>query len=245
MMKKRLLKEMRVMQWPWLLSLAAVPVSILLFKEPAYSSALAFGLQMFAALVMGSMVFGREFGDKTMERLLSLPGGRRRLWGEKMLALMLCVGSCLFVFAVVFLYLLNLEEFLRSLQRILMLFGMNWNESKEFTLHAYQFRQPTLLGLLGLVGCLYFSAVFTGPLMALYLRSTLTAFWASIVTIGMILVVWPFLGMPVYLFFIGLEPIYLNEIRPHLLYYLYGFPLGVWCVVSYFLARRKLILLEV
>jgi len=94
-MRRRLRKEIRAL-WPYWLGFWALEALFLVFAfseefHPVLGPAVILGLAAAAAL-LGVAVFGSEFGNGTMERLLSEPISRNRVWNEKTLFLAVITG---------------------------------------------------------------------------------------------------------------------------------------------------------
>lgn len=185
--------------------------------------------QMLLAFLICTLAFGSEFGFSTMARLLSQPVSRTRLWREKMGVLGLVLLTIL---------------------------------AADVPLFAFYHHVKTVSGapvVTGPVGRLLDSglglgifvglvALGTAPLMALYLRQTHTAFWASLVTPVLLAILAAFLDITFIqpLAKVGVFDRVNNALFPTLGDY--GLPLSFclpYATLTYFLARRRFLNLEV
>lgn len=174
-------------------------------------------------------VLGSEFENNTLERLLSQPVPRTRLWREKIGVLAGCVGIIFLMSLAVFYLFTNL-----SLIALLDFF------------HLARFNGlAVLLNFFIPAACAYLSSITAGTLMALYLKKTHTAFWASLTATALILVVWQFL-LSIILSILGMKVLlYGEKAQEYGKAIQIGIPLFLWCIISYLLARRRFMTLEV
>jgi ABC-type transport system involved in multi-copper enzyme maturation permease subunit len=179
---------------------------------------------------MSAASLGSEFENNTMERLLSQPLSRKQLWHEKMGVLFICIEAAVFAYIAGFFLLENKISI----------------SLKDFFFRARVIGPVYLcLNYYLPIQFAFLSSVCAGTLMALYLKKTHTAFWASITATALILVIWQFL-LSICLSILGIKSLlygekaqeYGNAIQ-------LGLPLFLWCIVSYFLARRKFMRMEV
>lgn len=119
----RLKKEVRALALPWIISLLAGPVLVVISHMRGFSPSLDdWGglcvVQLFAFNLLCASIFGQEFSAGTMESYLSQPVKRLRLWREKIgvasAMLVAClVWDCMLAAIIYFpdLYPHNLDEF--------------------------------------------------------------------------------------------------------------------------------------
>lgn len=226
-MKTRLWKEFRILALAWVVAVIVAPMAEYGFFHKMDELFYMFVIQVFACFVMGSQAFGTEFTLGTMERLLSQPVGRERIWREKMLVLGLLVFSSFIVMCIAFL-LLQYKIFSEPLPP-------PWMRIDPDFASFFRSNLDKWFALAVVFGLAYLSAVCGGPLMSLYLRQSHTAFWASII-------------IPVIIVLLFHEMIPSNFVNQNIFNFLFEIvfnPLSLWCIISYILARRKFMRLEV
>jgi len=225
-MIRRLLKEFAPLAWPFFFAIIIVQLSVILTDETLYVFWFVLGGQIILCYLMGTASFGSEFENNTLERLLSQPVPRIALWREKMGVLAGSVGV---------IFLLSMAVFyLYANPAILDFF------------HRARFNGlAVLLNFFIPAACAYLSSLCAGTLMALYLKKTHTAFWASLTSTALILVIWQFL-LSICLSILGMKMLlYGEKAQEYGIAIQAGLPLFLWCIVSYSLARRKFMRMEV
>lgn len=228
-MMRRVLKEFRILFWPWACALMIAPVCYILFDDDKILLYIPSG-QIILCFIMSAASLGSEFENNTMERLLSQPISRQQLWHGKMGVLFICIEAAVFAYIAGFFLMENKISI----------------PLKDFFFRARVIGPVYLcLNYYLPIQFAFLSSVCAGTLMALYLKKTHTAFWASITATALILVIWQFL-LSICLSILGIKSLlygekaqeYGNAIQ-------LGLPLFLWCIVSYFLARRKFMRMEV
>lgn len=96
----RLKKEARALALPWIISLLAGPALVAISYVRGFLPSLDdWGgmcvIQFFAFSLLSAEIFGQEFGSKTMERYLSQPIEKARMWREKIGVGVMVLGTCL------------------------------------------------------------------------------------------------------------------------------------------------------
>jgi len=185
-------------------------------------------------LMMSVLIFGAEFSDKTMERLLAQPMSRVRLWREKM-GILLVMLAALVIFDVIIQHWITFEYVKAGAALRGEDFQNYWKMFPIYNISFYLFVTTSALALL---------AFSSGPLMVLYLRQSHVAFWAALVA-------------PVFLFvlFMGIDSFILLPIFKVSLFVQIQIRFGdagevsipsmIWALIAYFLARRRFMTLEV
>jgi len=219
-MRVRLEKEFRPLVTAWIPAIMII-LSLWVIYDIEKGFLLSWFTQLIASFLMGAIVFGVEFECGTMERLLSQPIERKRVWREKMgiLAFAIFIPFLLLsVFCMIFLR----NELIEYCGR-----RLHW------PLETYE------AGFLFFFIMSYGSAFCAGPFMALTIRKTHTAFWAAVTSTAFIVVVW--------LFFVSMipEPASGGKFSLYSLIIPAWIPLLIWNVTTYLLARRKFMQLEV
>lgn len=231
-MIKRLYKEFQILKWPFIAAVLSVPLTLLITQDSELRWNIPIVIQLLCCAIMGSAIFGQEFENITMEKLLAQPMSRVRIWREKILVLGLCAGGAALV------NIINPEYYFPRELRGIFLPNLEkyayMNESGDILLN---FIIPIGLGNLGLM-C-------AGLLMALYIRKTHTAFWGALTSTLFIMILWQFmlsLGFSVF----GMSSIIYSEgFRTYDKTINISFPLFLWCAVAYIMGRRKFLILEV
>jgi ABC-type transport system involved in multi-copper enzyme maturation permease subunit len=202
--------------YTWILPITGVPLVIMIHKAIWYY-ALAHVLLSF---LMGAAIFGREFDLGTMERLLSQPISRKKLWLHriKILVYTVLIPPLIGFTIILPFHVLHLANYLyrHSLNEFLL------NYALTFTL-------------------LLFSGLSSGILMSLYIRNTNTAFWASIASTGSAAILWVIIGPFTLNLICGRDIMY----GKYTLFFMAGIPLFLWSITAFFLARRKFMRIEV
>ncbi len=174
-------------------------------------------------LLAGSVLFGAEFSDSTMERLLSQPVPRERIWKEKIFSLVAVLIPCMFF---------NLGD---SVSRYLRLGPYRWGNFMTIM---------DALGSFFLALTAASIAISTAPMLALYTRKTHTAFFGSLVLplAGLLLVL---MLSQIIASMLPRAPgqASINESRLSLIvFFVFA---SVWCSSTYWLARRRFLKLEI
>lgn len=181
-MRIRLWKELRVLM-PYLIGLLALDLMAIVFAVPYdFSHRPSFHQSYLGALLLGAFIqllifhlaavnlYSHEFSFLTMDRLLSQPVSRYRLWCEKAAALLIMVLLVLAANASLCLFVKHLLTRIHSTMR---------------NLHLVE------VGLI-IPLCAAALAMASGPLMALLIRQTRTAFLASLVLPVLILTIFSY-----------------------------------------------------
>jgi hypothetical protein len=257
-LKARLWKEFRPLAPYWAVAMAlpilakmSLSAGGIEFFAPRFF--LALGVQALVFQIMGVALFGPEFGMGTMERLLSQPVPRRQIWLEKMRLL-------LWLFAAVL-----LVDFLTQWWACV--------EGRPFVAgpRPDPWRVEIDLGMINgalargfvLAGMGAAWALCVGPFMALHIRKTHTAVWATLVSpiclgAALISIVGPLPGVAesiracvfmvvwiqegIWYFCFNIRAIPNHGLKELLSYAIWIFP---WCVAGLLLARRRFLRLEV
>jgi len=169
-MKTRLWKEFRLLA-PCAAGTIALTVAFRPLVIGAGVVVPAACLQYACFVLMGTLLFGAEFSCGAMERLLAQPAPRGRIWVEKMAVLLSMVGAILLADLIVYLPLFQKAVAGANTARI--------ETGTRLLFHTFASQLHTAWDITW-IGALL--AVGFGPLMALWLRQTHTAFWAAIVT---------------------------------------------------------------
>src|SRR5690349_65782 len=100
-MNPRILKEIRLLFWPWCLVLAAalMPVVSDVLRHFRELSSFIWGFGWFGGIpFLAALSLGGEFQQRTFPLLLGQPVERERIWGEKQVVLLLALAVVLPVF---------------------------------------------------------------------------------------------------------------------------------------------------
>jgi len=171
-----------------------------------------------ASCIAAALLFGQEYDYGTIGSLLAQPVSRKRIWNEKML----------FLLGYLFILFLLVQIGVYQIQRYL-------GQTRETLFFANRVVTNSTVLIL-------FLAWASGPLFALLLKETHTAFWATLMVV-------PTLSL-ILSFYIGLADFSGVKIRHESgerfsgLVFLAGFPVVVWCWFAYLLARRRFLTLE-
>lgn len=128
-------------------------------------------LQVLLMLTAASSLFGDEFSNGSIQRLLAQPVSRTRIWIEKTCAL------ALFVITVLLLDFLLCQTMLLNIARIDHAYQLIRNGGSLVGRFHHMKMDPALWSIF-LFGMM---ALATAPTLSLWLRQTHTTFWASIV----------------------------------------------------------------
>lgn len=231
-MKKRLYKEFQIIKWPFIIAALSFPFTFLITEDPELRWNIPIAIQLLCCAIMGSAIFGQEFEHSTMEKLLSYPLSRIRIWREKMLVLGFCTAGAALVNSI------NPEyyfpgtthgNFLPNLQDLSYI-----NE-----------RQNIFLNFIIPIGLGYLALLCSGIFMSLYIRKTHTAFWGALTSTLFIMILWQIV-IPLGFSLLGISSMLYNEV-----YQTFdkntniSLPLFLWSIAAYLLARKKFMKLEV
>jgi len=215
---RRFWKEFRCIARPFFVMIGIIPLSIIIDNDLMKTLIPIRSIHILCCIMMGCAVFGNEFEYNTMERYLCQPLKRIRLWREKMAVLGFCVTIPFILHLFVY---INIFLLYRDWLFIL----------KHIFLH----------------GLLYLVALSVAPLATLYLKKPHTAFWATLASTGVFVIVFSEILLSVLILL--LKKSWGDFIQKFFISYedlLYiGMPLLLWCLVCYFLARHNFIRLEI
>ncbi len=215
-MSDRLLKEFRLIAPYGIPAILCAPAALVVslpsnLHVQFFLHSFTFGLQILTFHLMGAVLFGGEFTEKTMERLLSNPVPRARIWREKLglMTALLCIGLIVNLAVYVHLYEACWEAATKNIHTYLS--ASRPDALSKGSLHFWEFLATSIYSrplnalnpldfkydesiyadTVGPAATLTFFILFgalgallalcNGPLMTLYLRQTHVALGASLV----------------------------------------------------------------
>ncbi len=193
------------------------PYRFLAQQGESGSLAFVICLQFMVFALMGALTFGFEFGEKTIERLLSNPIPRRNIWREKISVLL---GIGLLCIIADHIYFLWLASFSSGLLR----------RYDEFAVG---------MGILAI-------GLTTPTLIVLYSRQTHTAFWAGILLPLAVFILGAIAYEQIILRYgPAFIPAFFKSLGPKRDQMVFWVLAPLWCVLCLFLSHRKFLKLEV
>jgi hypothetical protein len=231
-MIRRLYKEFRIIKWPFIAAILSVPLTLLITEDCQLRWKIPTTVQLLCCALMGSAIFGQEFEYGMMEKLLTQPTSRVRIWREKLLVLVLCAGSGFLV------NLINPEYCLPGLIRGF--FFLNLDTV------AYRNKERNIfLKAIIHIGPAYLAIMCAGSCAALYIRKTHTAFWGSLTSTLFIMILWQFMISLGFSLFGMSSILYSTRFQTYDNTIYITLPMFLWGMVIYILARKKFMKLEV
>lgn len=224
-MKERILKELKSMLMPIIVGLLIPPLCFMLFEGYKVGYVIIC-IQVAIYLYLSVGLFGNEFKNNTIQRLLAQPISRKRIWYEK-LSILLTVITILFFYFLICYILVYLPD------------KISWDYIKEnneannfikdrlkiFTEYFFVF----IISILAIVA--------TSQYLTLIFKNNIISLYGSIALIGVILVLSSYL----YRYFI--YPMYDSELFREIIFP--SVPLLLCTLIFYPLAYRKFLRLEV
>lgn len=223
-MKDRILKELKSMMMPFVVGILSLPICYMILDgNNAHTSMLS--IQMLIYLYMSVSVYGDEFKDKAITRLLAQPISRKRIWNEKLTVLFVSIMILLF-YSQICLVILKWGAMISE----------QWNNRNN---PQFLFFLQDYLDLIGLIMLFFlFSLAFisTGIYLSLMLKNSIVAFFGSLAMIGGIIIIWNYL-------FVYFNNSTLDEFAEEIL--CYDLPLLLCILIFSLLGYRKFMKLEV